>query len=160
MIKWGCRIIVVFIIMIFLLQTTLAIEPHIKLSLLPKKHKRAVSRELLQLYKTIEKNAIITFYCPCYYCTGKHSWDKDYMITASGVVAKPWITAALPQTFPFGTLIKVHDQRLAKYTFVCEDRGSAIIEQNGVVRIDIFVNSHEEALKWGVIRTKVSLILR
>lgn len=77
-----------------------------------------------------------TAYCPCISCCGKTNG-----ITASGKKAQANHTIAAPSTYKFGTQIEIKGYG----TYVVEDRGGAI---NGN-RIDIFFNTHQEALNWG-----------
>lgn len=77
-----------------------------------------------------------TGYCPCINCCGKTNG-----ITASGKKAQANHTIAAPSTYKFGTQIEIKGYG----TYVVEDRGGAI---NGN-RIDIFFNTHQEALNWG-----------
>lgn len=78
----------------------------------------------------------ITAYCPCIQCCGKTDG-----ITACGVKATANHTIAAPGTFPFGTKLLING-----ITYTVEDRGGAI-QGN---RIDVYMNSHQEALAWGV----------
>ena len=63
-------------------------------------------------------------------------------ITASGVRARRWYTVAASRGYPYGT--RIHFPALGK-TFVVQDRGGAIRGN----RIDLFVSSRAEALKFG-----------
>ena len=78
----------------------------------------------------------VTAYCACIKCCGKTNG-----ITASGTIATANRTVAAPSSFAFGTKIVMNGQ-----TYVVEDRGGAI-QGN---RIDLYMNSHSEALAWGV----------
>lgn len=79
----------------------------------------------------------ITGYCACVSCCGKSNG-----ITASGTKAKAGRTiAADTSKYPFGTKLKINGN-----VYTVEDRGGAI---NGD-KIDIFFDSHSEALQWGV----------
>lgn len=78
----------------------------------------------------------VTAYCACSKCCG---WNTG--ITASGAMATANHTIAAPKTFSFGTKVVINGQ-----TYTVEDRGGAI-QGN---RIDIYMNSHSEALAWGV----------
>ena len=78
----------------------------------------------------------VTAYCSCAKCCGKTNG-----ITASGTKATANHTIAAPSTFAFGTKVKINGT-----VYVVEDRGGAI-QGN---RIDIYMNSHQEALAWGV----------
>ena len=78
----------------------------------------------------------ITAYCACVKCCGKSNG-----ITASGKRAKAGRTIAAPRGFRFGQKLSINGK-----TYVVEDRGGAIKGN----RLDLFVNSHSEALRWGV----------
>lgn len=78
----------------------------------------------------------LTYYCPCYQCCGKTNG-----ITAWGTVATAGRTIAAPKSLAFGTKLSINE-----HIYTVEDRGGAI---NGN-RIDVYVNSHSEALKLGV----------
>lgn len=79
----------------------------------------------------------ITAYCPCSKCCGKYA--NGY--TSSGTKATAGRTVAAPSNLPFGTKLKINGK-----TYVVEDRGGAIKGN----RIDLYVNTHSEALAWGV----------
>jgi 3D (Asp-Asp-Asp) domain-containing protein len=86
-------------------------------------------------YKTISVTA--TAYCPCKKCCGKSDG-----ITATGVKAKEGRTiAADPKIFPYGTKILIDGN-----VYTVEDCGSAIKNN----KVDIFFESHEKALDFGV----------
>lgn len=89
------------------------------------------------IWKEIKVEA--TAYCSCKYCTG---WGKN--ITASGVVPSRG-TIAAPQHIKFGTVIKLDG--LGEFTV--QDRGGGIKVKDGVVLIDVWMESHAEALKFG-----------
>ena len=89
-----------------------------------------------QIYK-------ITAYCPCAKCCGKATGR-----TAMGTKATAGRTVAASAKFSFGTKLNING-----HTYTVEDRGGAI---NGN-KIDIFVNSHAEALAWGVRYLPVSV---
>ena len=86
----------------------------------------------------------ITAYCPCSKCCGKTSG-----ITASGTKATAGRTVAASSKFAFGTKLNI-----GGHIYTVEDRGGAI---NGN-KIDIFVNTHAEALQWGVRYLTVSVV--
>lgn len=90
-----------------------------------------------QIYK-------ITAYCSCAKCCGKTTG-----ITASGTRATAGRTIAAPARFAFGTKLSLNGK-----VYTVEDRGGAI---NGN-RIDLYVNSHAEALAWGVRYLPVSVV--
>lgn len=90
-----------------------------------------------QIYK-------VTAYCPCSKCCGKSSG-----ITALGTRATAGRTVAASSKFSFGTKLNVNG-----HIYTVEDRGGAISGN----KIDIFVNSHAEALAWGVKYLPVSVV--
>lgn len=79
----------------------------------------------------------VTFYCNCYSCCGKTDG-----ITASGTIATPWHTIAMSKEYSMGTKLYLEDLDI---TFIKEDIGGAITGN----KIDVFVNTHEEALSMG-----------
>ena len=86
----------------------------------------------------------ITAHCSCAKCCGKVNGR-----TASGTHATAGRTVAAPSNFAFGTKLNIGGQ-----TYVVEDRGGAIRGN----KIDIYVSSHSEALRWGVRYLPVSVI--
>ena len=78
----------------------------------------------------------VTAYCSCAKCCGKVTGR-----TASGSHAVAGKTVATSGQFAFGTKLNINGQE-----YTVEDRGGAI-QGN---RIDIYMNSHAEALAWGV----------
>ena len=92
-----------------------------------------------------------TAYCSCTICTGKGNG-----ITASGTRATANRTIAAPRSFSFGTefYIPYFRNNANRGIFVVEDRGGAIKGN----RIDIYFNSHEEALRFGRRTLKVYIL--
>lgn len=87
--------------------------------------------------KPVEMIVTATAYCPCAYCCGKTDG-----ITASGTIATQGRTiAADPSVLAYGTEVSINGN-----TYIVEDCGGAIKGN----RIDIFYNSHEEALEFGI----------
>lgn len=86
----------------------------------------------------------VTAYCACMSCCGKTNG-----ITASGTQATANRTVAAPRTFAFGTQLVINGQ-----TYTVEDRGGAITGN----RIDVYMDSHSEALAWGVRYLNVEVI--
>lgn len=85
---------------------------------------------------------MLTAYCACFDCTDKHPNDDAYGITKSGVKAVEGVTvAADPKVIPLGTeiIIDGHD-------YLVQDIGGAIKGN----RIDVYFDSHQEALEFGV----------
>lgn len=85
----------------------------------------------------------ITAYCSCAKCCGKTNG-----ITAMGTHATSGRTVAASSKFSLGTKLNING-----HTYTVEDRGGAITGN----KIDIYVNSHAEALAWGVRYLPVSV---
>ena len=83
----------------------------------------------------------VTHYCPCEKCNGKNAG-----INAMG---KPLAVGlvAMSSHYPFGTQIMING-----VLYTVEDRGGTGIESN-IHRVDIFVPTHEEALRLGRYQT-------
>ena len=88
----------------------------------------------------------VSFYDSCTLCT------PGYGITASGKQIQEGMIAC-PQNIPFGTQLIIDG-----VTYTCEDTGSYIKWANGVMRVDIYVSSHEEALRRGRYTTKAIIL--
>ena len=86
----------------------------------------------------------VTAYCSCAKCCGKVTGR-----TASGSHAVAGKTVATSGQFAFGTKLNINGQE-----YTVEDRGGAI-QGN---RIDIYMNSHAEAVAWGVKYLPVQVI--
>ena len=86
----------------------------------------------------------ITAYCSCAKCCGKSTGR-----TASGTQATAGRTVAAPSNFAFGTKLNIGGN-----IYTVEDRGGAISGN----KIDIYVSSHSEALRWGVRYLPVSVV--
>lgn len=98
-----------------------------------------IEEEKWEVYK-------LTAYCPCEKCCGKSDG-----ITASGTKATEGRTIAVDtEIIPYGTEVLV--EGLGK--FIAEDCGG-VIKGN---RIDIYFNSHEDALEFGVQERKVKIL--
>ncbi len=91
----------------------------------------------------------VTAYCPCVKCCGIWSADHpsrigtDYIQkTASGTIPKAGHTVAADiSVLPYGTVIIIDG-----HEYTVEDRGGAVDGNS----IDIFFESHQDALNWGV----------
>ena len=111
--------------------------------------KKATSRSST-LPRTASTNATtgtvykVTAYCPCSKCCGKSTGR-----TASGTTATAGRTVAASSKFSFGTKLNI-----GGHVYTVEDRGGAVSGN----KIDIFVNSHAEALQWGVRYLNVSVV--
>lgn len=88
----------------------------------------------------------ITAYCPCSKCCGE--WADG--ITYTGSVATENSTIAVdPDVIPLGSYVEING-----VSYYAEDIGGAIKGN----RVDIFFESHEAALEWGVQYHDVYLI--
>lgn len=86
----------------------------------------------------------ITYYCPCAECCGSGGGHT----TASGTTPKAGRTVAVdPSLISYGTKLKIGK----KDGYIAEDTGGGVASKH----IDIFVNSHSEALRLGTTYKKV-----
>lgn len=84
----------------------------------------------------------LTAYCPCSRCCGKSDG-----ITATGTNATAGRTIAVdPSIIPYGAEVTIFFEEGDTHTYIAADCGGSI-KQN---RIDVFFDSHEEALIFGV----------
>jgi 3D (Asp-Asp-Asp) domain-containing protein len=110
-------------------------EPTTEIALTTVKHEDVPDYRDLGTYK-------LTAYCSCSKCCGKSDG-----ITASGTKATAGRTVAA-KGIPFGTRLMINGE-----TYIVEDRGVG----SGV--IDIYFDSHSEALNFGVQYAKVFSII-
>ena len=88
----------------------------------------------------------ITAYCPCVKCCGKSDG-----ITSTGVTAQANRTIAVdPKVIPYGTTVMIDGKE-----YIAEDCGGAIKGK----RIDVYFDTHQEALQWGVKYKGVQLLV-
>ena len=84
-----------------------------------------------------EIEVVATAYCACNECCGKTDG-----ITATGTTATAGRTIAVdPNFIPYGTLLIIDGN-----TYIAEDCGGAV---KGGDRIDIYFDTHEEAVNFG-----------
>ena len=89
----------------------------------------------------------LTAYCSCSKCCG--SWSK-YNKTESGTTPKQGRTVAVDKTkIPLGSHLIINGQE-----YIAEDTGSGVKSNH----IDIYFNSHREALNFGVQHATVYMI--
>ena len=92
-------------------------------------------------------NIEVSYYCGCNSCTPGGG------ITASGKQVSEGMIAC-PSNIPFNTKILIDG-----VIYTCEDRGGYIqYTSDGVMRVDIYVSSHEEALRRGRYTTKAIIL--
>ena len=97
-------------------------------------------------------NYTITAYCPCEICCGYWARTrpldengKPIVYTASGALAKAGVTIAVdPSVIPHGTSVWFEGPG-GMNEYIAQDTGSAVDGYH----IDLYFDSHEEALAWG-----------
>jgi 3D (Asp-Asp-Asp) domain-containing protein len=97
---------------------------------------------------------VVTHYCSCPICCGEYGENRpideegeEIVYTSTGEVAVAGQTIAVdPEVIPYGTEVVIDGQ-----AYVAQDTGGAIKGN----RIDVYCNSHEEALERGVFTTDV-----
>lgn len=88
----------------------------------------------------------LTFYCNCSSCCGKWAGGR----TASGTIPVQGRTIAVdPDVIPLGSRVLIDGQE-----YIAEDTGGAIKGN----RIDVYMDSHKEALRAGVKNAEVYLL--
>ena len=105
----------------------------------------AEDRKIGTVQSTVAETYTITAYCPCVKCCGKTNG-----ITASGVKAVQGVTVAMGKSIPFGT--KIYIDGVGER--IVQDRGGAIKGN----RIDLYFDSHQEALNFGRQTKQVTII--
>lgn len=111
--------------------------------------------------------AELTGYCPCQKCCSWHYNENGDPVfdlrpnvrkkigqTASMEMAQANWTLAMPKAFDYGTHVWAGDRLLG----VCEDRGGAIKMKGNIVCIDVYFDTHKEALEFG--RKKVKVLIK
>lgn len=89
---------------------------------------------------------VATAYCPCVKCCGKNDG-----ITASGVKARANHTVAVDKrVIPLGTTVLING-----HEYIAEDTGGAIKGN----RIDIYFDSHSDALEFGRQTIEIEVLL-
>lgn len=84
----------------------------------------------------------LTAYCACSECCGKAVWDPLYGVTASGTTVQQGRTVAVdPEVIPLGSVLYINGDR-----YIAEDTGGAVQGNH----VDIYFDSHEKALEFGV----------
>ena len=99
----------------------------------------------IETAQPIVEEYVITAYCHCSKCCGKSDG-----ITASGDKAVEGITVAMDKSIPFGT--KIYIDGVGER--IVQDRGGAITGN----RIDLYFDSHQDALNFGRQTKQVTII--
>lgn len=92
---------------------------------------------------------LITFFCACWICCGKHPGDPAYGITASGRRAYQGLTVACDRAL-LGRTVWIEglgDRR-------CDDTGRLVTGRH----IDVYVIRHEDAVRLGRQRRRVGVL--
>ena len=98
-------------------------------------------------WKTLKMR--VTAYCPCEQCCGE--WADG--VTANGhTISQGDRFVAADRRFAFGTQLVIPGYNNSK-TVKVFDRGGAIYDN----RLDVFFNTHQEALEWGVQHLEVKI---
>jgi 3D (Asp-Asp-Asp) domain-containing protein len=105
----------------------------------------AEDREIETVQQSDGESYVITAYCACVQCCGKTDG-----ITASGVKAVEGVTVATDKSIPFGT--KIYIDGVGER--IVQDRGGAIKGN----RIDLYFESHQEALNFGRQTKRVTIL--
>ena len=101
----------------------------------------------------------VTAYCLCQKCCGKSPSSPGYGRTASGLVIVPntgmKVIAVDPKVIPLGTKVYVETLNGEDYGYaIAADTGGAIKGN----KIDVYMDSHQDALKWGRRNVNVYLL--
>lgn len=146
------RTLILSVLLVFVMSTPLSVEPKVK---------SQVSRTYVQVSRARTKQVReavmwVTAYTAGPESTGKTPNHPLYGITASGKKVKEWHTIAAGKSIPFGTKIYIPEFRDKPNggIFVVEDRGGKV----GDNELDVYMESIEEALKWGRRKLKVYIL--
>lgn len=126
--------------------------------------KEVANNETIESVPPTEYKEVIevkaTAYCLCKKCCGKSETHPQYGVTASGLKIIPGTNmkaiAVDPKVIPLGSKVYVEGLNGATdYGYaVAADTGSAIKN----LKIDLYMDTHEASLKWGVKNVKVYVI--
>jgi len=112
----------------------------------------------IEYVRTIDVKA--TAYCLCKKCCGKSPSNPGYGVTASGLKITPGagmkVVASDPNVIPLGTNVYIEGLYGARdYGYaVVADTGSAIKN----LKIDLYMDTHQMALNWGVKSVRVYIL--
>lgn len=139
-------LLLVFFIVLFVPMGTSAKSKKTKYKVIGYEYKTVKVKVKIKKKKYLGK-FYITHYCPCSECCGPGGGK----VTASGTVPTAGRTVGVnPSIVPYGTKLQIGKQD----GYVAEDTGGGI----GTYHLDVFCNSHAEALAAGVGYKKVYAI--
>lgn len=139
-----CMIILIIVLMIFCTTKKEDTLHNIPDKVYAKgKPKRIKKKTMKSKYEYLGEYTL-TAYCGCSKCSG--GWGSK---TATGTKCKAEHTVAIdPKIIPYGTKLKINDK-----IYVAEDCGGGIKGKH----IDIYFDSHTDALRFGRQKAKVYL---
>jgi 3D (Asp-Asp-Asp) domain-containing protein len=96
-------------------------------------------------------DAVVTAYCPCRLCCGPRAQG----ITSTGQDARTSGCAVDPRHISYGSRVRIPGIGWR----TADDTGSAMREdgEKGIIHIDVRMQSHEQALRFGVRRTTIRI---
>lgn len=112
----------------------------------------AEDREFEAVQQSVAKTitVVVSAYCKENYPHICNDGESTY--TSTGTIATPGRTVAVdPKYIPYGTEIEIEGVGVR----IAEDCGGAIKGEN---RIDLLVETHQEALEWGMQTRKVTIL--
>ena len=126
----------------------------------------SVSKHELMVAEASEPETIslgeykLTAYCACKKCCGKSTSHPAYGITASGLKIIPGtgmkVVASDPSVIPLGTEVYIEG------LYGASDYGYAIVADTGSaiknLKIDLYMDTHQMALNWGVKTVRVYIL--
>lgn len=103
--------------------------------------------------KVTKINAKVTAYAPHDNKSGICALNNNNPRTSLGQVPNRGIIAVDPQRIPYGSKVFIPDIGIV----IAGDTGYNLRKYNGVA-IDVYFNTHEDALKWGVKYLEVKVL--
>ena len=90
-----------------------------------------------------KRKAWVTMYSPEDSCHFPAPFHRG-CLTASGSIATAGRTIACPERYKFGTKVEIEG-----HVYTCEDRTASWVQDRNGPTIDVFTESHKEAIRWG-----------
>jgi len=98
--------------------------------------------------------AIVTGYAPFDNQSGMCA-DNNPSVTSTGKMPSSRFAAADPTRLPYGTKVKVPGYGVVEI----QDTGGALRGDKENIRIDLFFDTYDEALRWGIKEKVVQIVL-